>query len=137
FTVRRRGNAPSTVRGPCALALSYLALFGRLGGGFLKGDARSLAQTASGWRIVAGDGMIEAKDVVVALGPWSDTVTRSLGYRFLVGVKRGYHMHYGTRDKARLNNWVMDSERGYFLAPMNQGIRLTTGAEFARRDAPK
>ncbi|MBM7323895.1 FAD-binding oxidoreductase, partial [Agrobacterium sp. S2] len=26
---------------------------------------------------------------------------------------------------------------GYFLAPMRKGIRLTTGAEFAERDAPK
>ncbi len=31
----------------------------------------------------------------------------------------------------------MDAERGYFLAPMEKGIRLTTGAEFANRDAPK
>jgi D-amino-acid dehydrogenase len=28
-------------------------------------------------------------------------------------------------------------ERGYFLAPMRRGIRLTTGAEFALRDAIK
>ena len=28
-------------------------------------------------------------------------------------------------------------ERGYFLAPMRRGIRLTTGAEFARRDGMK
>jgi D-amino-acid dehydrogenase len=30
----------------------------------------------------------------------------------------------------------LDSDFGYLLAPMNQGIRLATGAEFARRDAP-
>jgi D-amino-acid dehydrogenase len=128
---------PWSVRDPYALTMSYLKLFERLGGRFLKGDAKSLSQTATGWRVVAGDGTVEAKDVVVALGPWSDTVTKPLGYRFLVGVKRGYHMHYGTEDGAKLNGWTMDAERGYFLAPMNQGIRLTTGAEFALRDAPK
>jgi D-amino-acid dehydrogenase len=31
---------------------------------------------------------------------------------------------------------VLDADRGFLLAPMNRGIRLTTGAEFARRDAP-
>jgi D-amino-acid dehydrogenase len=31
---------------------------------------------------------------------------------------------------------VVDTENGYALAPMQQGIRLTTGAEFADRDAP-
>ena len=31
---------------------------------------------------------------------------------------------------------MVDPEIGYCLAPMEQGIRLTTGAEFAARDAP-
>ena len=30
---------------------------------------------------------------------------------------------------------MVDTEIGYCLAPMEQGIRLTTGAEFAARDA--
>lgn len=128
---------PWSIRDPYALTMAYIRLFEKLGGRVLKGDARSLSKTATGWRVVAGDGTIEAKDVVVALGPWSDTVTKPLGYRFLVGVKRGYHMHYGTKGNAKLNGWTMDAERGYFLAPMNQGIRLTTGAEFALRDAPQ
>jgi D-amino-acid dehydrogenase len=128
---------PWSVRDPLALTMAYVARFEKLGGRVLKGDARSLSRTATGWRIVAGEGIVEAKDVVVALGPWSDTVTRPLGYNFLVGVKRGYHMHFGSQGNATLNGWTMDAERGYFLAPMSRGIRLTTGAEFARRDAPK
>jgi hypothetical protein len=35
-----------------------------------------------------------------------------------------------------LNHPVLDTDLGYLLAPMNRGIRLTTGAEFAHRDAP-
>jgi len=31
---------------------------------------------------------------------------------------------------------VLDAENGYCLTPMRKGIRLTTGAEFALRDAP-
>ncbi len=31
---------------------------------------------------------------------------------------------------------MLDADGGYVLAPMEQGIRLTTGAEFAPRDAP-
>ena len=34
------------------------------------------------------------------------------------------------------NHPVLDTDLGYLLAPMNRGIRLTTGAEFAHRDAP-
>jgi D-amino-acid dehydrogenase len=31
---------------------------------------------------------------------------------------------------------VLDAENGFVLTPMTRGIRLTTGAEFATRDAP-
>jgi D-amino-acid dehydrogenase len=71
----------------------------------------------------------------VALGPWSDVATRALGYNLPLAVKRGYHMHYRPAGHAVLNHPVLDTERGYFLAPMARGIRLTTGAEFALRDA--
>lgn len=130
---------PWSVLDPHALTIAYLRLFESLGGRFVKGDASNLAQrpTGKGWQIDTAEGKIEAEEVVVALGPWSDLVTKRLGYRFPLGVKRGYHMHYGTGDGVRLNNWTMDKERGYFLAPMTNGIRLTTGAEFAFRDAPK
>jgi D-amino-acid dehydrogenase len=53
-----------------------------------------------------------------------------------LGVKRGYHMHYGAQGNAVLNHPLLDADQGYLLAPMNAGIRLTTGAEFARRDRP-
>jgi D-amino-acid dehydrogenase len=32
---------------------------------------------------------------------------------------------------------VLDADVGYCVAPMEQGLRLTTGAEFADRDAPR
>jgi D-amino-acid dehydrogenase len=35
-----------------------------------------------------------------------------------------------------LNHPVLDAENGFLIAPMSRGIRLTTGAEFAARDAP-
>ena len=77
-----------------------------------------------------------AREVVVALGPWSDQVFRPLGYSIPLSVKRGYHLHLAPRGNAVLNHPVLDSDLGYLLAPMNRGIRLTTGVEFAHRDAP-
>jgi D-amino-acid dehydrogenase len=75
--------------------------------------------------------------VVVALGPWSADVLRPLGYRLPLAVKRGYHMHYAAEGNATLTRPVLDEERGYVISPMERGIRLTTGSEFAPRDAPK
>jgi D-amino-acid dehydrogenase len=128
---------PVSVDDPQGLALAYLAHFEARGGRFLQGNAASLAQTSSGWSVRTGDGNLEARDAVIALGPWADTLTQALGYELPLAVKRGYHMHYRAAGHAKLNHPVLDHERGYFLAPMRRGIRLTTGAEFARRDAIK
>jgi D-amino-acid dehydrogenase len=54
-----------------------------------------------------------------------------------IEVKRGYHMHYGTEGNATLSRPVIDAGFGYCLTPMARGHRLTTGAEFAPRDAAK
>lgn len=128
---------PVCVDDPQGLALAYLALFESRGGRFLQGNAASLARNGAGWAVRTADGNLDARDAVIALGPWADTLTRALGYDLPLAVKRGYHMHYRAAGHARLNHPVLDTERGYFLAPMARGIRLTTGAEFARRDAIK
>jgi D-amino-acid dehydrogenase len=126
---------PVSVNDPQALALAYLEAFGRLGGSFVQGNAASLEANAGGWRLRTAQGLLEARAAVVALGPWAEMVTRRLGYNLPLAVKRGYHMHYRSAGDARLNTPMLDTERGYFLAPMRRGIRLTTGAEFALRDA--
>jgi D-amino-acid dehydrogenase len=123
---------PGFVPDPGALVKAYAALFRRKGGRFFAGDARTLEQDTHGWRVNGAS----AREVVVALGPWSDLVFRPLGYSIPLGIKRGYHLHLAPRGNAVLNQPVLDSDLGYLLAPMNRGIRLTTGVEFARRDAP-
>jgi D-amino-acid dehydrogenase len=126
---------PTTVTDPQALALAYLRLFERLGGKFVQGDAASLEVDNRGWRLRGAEGSVQSDAAVIALGPWADVLTRMLGYALPLAVKRGYHMHYRAAGAARLNHAVLDSERGYCLVPMERGIRLTTGAEFAMRDA--
>jgi D-amino-acid dehydrogenase len=126
---------PVAVDDPQGLALAYLRAFQRLGGKFVQGNATSLEAEGGGWRVRTAHGPIDAASAVIALGPWADVLTRALGYNLPLAVKRGYHMHYRAAGEARLNLPMLDTERGYFLAPMRRGIRLTTGAEFARRDA--
>ena len=127
---------PYSLAEPLALSLAYEALFEKQGGQFKSGDAKSLQQEPNGWSVQTSEGRVYAKDCLVALGPWANDVTEPLGYRLPLGVKRGYHMHYRTKGNATLNHPVLDGDTGYLLAPMTHGIRLTTGAEFADRDAP-
>jgi D-amino-acid dehydrogenase len=98
-------------------------------------DARTLAPSDGGWRVDADEGPVMADHAVVALGPWAPDVLAPLGLRLPMAVKRGYHLHYEPVGRAALTRPLLDAEVGYCLAPMAQGIRLTTGAEFAARDA--
>jgi D-amino-acid dehydrogenase len=127
---------PVSVSDPGAVVQGYAELFEKRGGRFEQADARTLEQGRDGWIIGTARGPLAASDVVVALGPWSDDIFRPLGYRFPLGIKRGYHQHFRAVGNATLNRPVLDAEVGYMLAPMSRGIRLTTGAEFARREAP-
>lgn len=121
---------------PHALIRSYADYFRSIGGKICIGDASTLAETKTGWRARCADGVMDAKDAVLALGPWGRKLSSSFGYRLPLAVKRGYHMHYQAQPERSLNNWFFDAEIGYMVAPMDRGIRLTTGAEFALHDAP-
>ncbi|WMD22002.1 FAD-binding oxidoreductase [Achromobacter seleniivolatilans] len=127
---------PVNVSDPGAVTRGYAALFEQRGGQLVRGDARSLKAAGKGWQVQGADSLIEARDAVVALGPWSPDVLRPLGYRIPMAVKRGYHQHFALEDGATLSHPVADIESGFLVTPMTLGVRLTTGAEFAPRDAP-
>jgi D-amino-acid dehydrogenase len=128
--------AVSSVSDPGAATKAVAKLFKDAGGEIVRGEVRRMAPENGNWRVETAEGSLPARDVVVALGPWSMDVLRPLGYRFPFAVKRGYHRHYAARGNASLSRPLVDTIFGYALAPMDKGIRLTTGIELADRDAP-
>lgn len=127
---------PWSINDPQALTLAYAHHFEALGGKVIQGNAMSLEERNDGWVVKTAEGLVSAPDCVVALGPWAPDLLRPMGYQVPMGVKRGYHVHMRPRGNARLGIPVLDVEHGYVMAPMAAGIRLTSGAEFAHRDAP-
>jgi D-amino-acid dehydrogenase len=125
---------PKTISDPGALTKGFARLFAEGGGRFLIGKATTVRQEADTWTVQTSQGRISAKEVVVALGPWSDMVFLPLGYRIPLRAKRGYHMHYQPT-QATLSMPLVDTEEGYVVAPMQGHLRLTTGVEIASRDA--
>ncbi|MFZ1813748.1 MAG: FAD-dependent oxidoreductase [Rhizobiaceae bacterium] len=124
---------PWTVSDPGALCSAYARLFTRIGGVIETGDANSLQRQGNAF--VVGD-TVRASQAVVSLGPGSQILLDRFGIWSPLGVKRGYHQHFRAKGNAFLNRPVLDDDKGYVLAPMAQGIRLTSGAEFAAIDAP-
>ena len=127
---------PISVADPAAVGQAYADLFVKKGGQFLRGEARTLERSDAGWQVQTADGIVTARDVVVALGPWADDVMAKLGTWVPLFSKRGYHMHYSARGNATLNRPLLDTDHGYVITPMARGIRLTTGVEFGHRDTP-
>jgi D-amino-acid dehydrogenase len=126
----------ASVTNPLAVTRAYAARFASLGGLTVSADARSLHRAGARWRLDTAQGSVDADEAVVALGPFAPDVLDRLDIRLPLGIKRGYHRHFRPTGNAGLTRPVVDAEIGYCLAPMEQGIRLTTGVEFAARDAP-
>ena len=126
----------ASVSDPLAVTKAFAARVTKLGGVILRGDARTLHRSGDNWRVTTEAGALDAKEAVVALGPWAQDLLDPMGIKLPLAFKRGYHRHFKPRGNAGLTRPVVDVDNGYCLAPMQQGIRLTTGAEFAPRDAP-
>jgi D-amino-acid dehydrogenase len=125
----------ASVTNPLAVTRAYAARFIALAGVVIEADARKLRREGMRWRLDTPHGPIDAREVVVALGPYAPDLLEGLGVRLPLAIKRGYHRQFRPVGNAVLARPVLDAEMGYCLAPMQDGIRLTTGAEFADRDA--
>ena len=125
----------ASVSNQLAKTRAFAARFAALGGIVLQGDVRTLRRSNGRWNVHTSSGQIDASDAIVSLGSWTLDVLRPLGIKLSLAIKRGYHRHFRPSRNASLARPVLDIENGYCLAPMEQGIRLTTGVEFADRDA--
>ena len=125
----------ASLSNPLGLTRAYEARFRTLGGVTIAGDARSLHRVGNRWRVESNEGGIDAPEVVVTLGPWAPDLLGPLGLKLPLMVKRGYHRHFQAQGNAALVRPVLDADAGYLITPMQQGIRMTTGIEFAARDA--
>jgi D-amino-acid dehydrogenase len=125
----------ASVSNPLGVTRAYAARFTALGGIILSGDARSLHRSGNRWRVETNEGALDVTGCVIALGPWTPDLLKILGLALPLAVKRGYHRHFLAEGNAGLSRPVLDADVGYLVTPMEQGIRITTGVEFAARDA--
>ena len=131
------------VSDPAALTDAYLALFTAAGGTVVEGSVAGLRQIGNaqggGWvATLAGDGefTLEGDGVVLAAGAWTAEIAGWLGYDLPLGWERGYHLHLAPADGPQLKRAVNDMDGGFVIAPMQQGVRITSGVELTDRDAP-
>ncbi len=123
-------TSPWTCRDPGELVARYVSLFVARGGTLANGDAKTLQQHNAGWRVLSQDGPVAAQNAVIALGPWSPAFLKTLGYRIPMVFKRGFHRHFNTLVGPQMA--MLDVENATFIAPMNIGLRILTGAHITQ-----
>ena len=84
-------------------------------------------QTESGKRI-------EADQLVVAAGAWSNLLAGQLDYRVPLIAERGYHSQV-SNPGFELNHPVVSLSRHFVMTPLEDGLRVAGTAEFAALDA--
>lgn len=108
----------------------------RLAGVVMRAEVSSVRPRAGGgWHIATSAGGIEATQVVLSAGVWSQKLLKGLGIHVPLAAERGYHISLPTAE-VELNNSVMDADNHIVANAMEPGLRFAGIAEFAGVDTP-
>ena len=81
------------------------------------------------------DSTLPADAVVIAAGRASGELTRLLGFNAPLVAERGYHVMLAP-DNVRFDLPVSPAERGFFITPMEEGLRVAGTVELAAPHQP-
>lgn len=125
------------VANPGRLVRAYATRFSADGGIVLAESVRRLeAGDHRHVEIVTDLGIHRFDQVVVAAGAWSARLARTVGDRIPLETERGYHLNLARGNRVELRHPTLFVDRSLVLAPMEDGIRLTSGVELAGLEAP-
>jgi D-amino-acid dehydrogenase len=124
----------SNVNSPVQVMRALATLIRQQGGIFRK-TAVSRIRRSPRPEVVDAEGGSKAFDrIIIAAGAWSRRLIRTVGIDLPLDTERGYHVMLPMPSQP-LRRPVSVVSPGYTLVPMESGIRLTSGVEFAGLDA--
>ena len=125
------------VSNPAKLTDAYVELFEAAGGKVIMDSITDL-KPDKGWNVALKSGNIIHTDyIVLAAGAWSAEIASWLDYDIPMLWERGYHRHLEPAQSPALKRAIHDVDGGFVMAPMQTGVRITTGVEMRDRDAPE
>jgi D-amino-acid dehydrogenase len=105
------------------------------GGRWVQDRVTTVLPTGSGVSLQTESGSrIEADQLVVAAGAWSNFIAGQLDYKVSMIAKRGYHSMISDPG-VELEYPVMSVNRHFVMTPLEGGLRIAGTAEFAALDA--
>jgi len=141
------GLSPHIVRGvhyshgmhtinPYRVVTTLAERFTADGGTIVRGRVRAF--TRDGGTVTAvhlTDKALPASAVVIAAGRASGDLARQLGFNAPLVAERGYHVMLAP-DNVRFDLPVSPAERGFFITPMEEGLRVAGTVELAAPHQP-
>ncbi len=123
-----------SLRNPEKLCKAYADLFSAAGGEIRRAQVEAIEPQAGQWRIETGGGAELAGHLVLCLGAWTPELLGPLGYANPLAIERGYHTVLAPAAGKNLSRPIFDVDAGYVMAPMETGLRVTTGSNLTRRE---
>ncbi|MDX1787975.1 MAG: FAD-dependent oxidoreductase [Psychrobacter sp.] len=125
------------VSNPSSLVKAYAKNFQEMQGTIKESSVKEIVQEENGWKVITDNDTYYSDKLVIAAGPWSNDLIKPLGYDLPLFPMRGYHQHFKVNEKNTIHHSMFDMDKGFVMGPMQQGIRITTGAEMTTMNAPK
>ena len=120
---------------PLRLVKTIAEEFQSQGGAVINAYVRNVRINPDGEiSVQTARGLIPADKVVVAAGAWSRRFAARMGAKVPLEAERGYH-HMIADPGVSLKLSMSSPERTINLTPMEEGLRVTTGADFSKVDS--
>ena len=123
-----------SIRNPEKLCKAYARLFTEAGGEISRAAVRALHPAEAGWQLTTDRGTQVVDRILVCMGAWSPQLIAPLGYVNPLAIERGYHTVLSAQPGRQLSRPIFDVDASYVMAPMEMGLRVTTGTNLVRRE---
>ncbi len=123
-----------SIRNPEKLCKAYAQMFVEAGGQVRRTEIRSLQPASGAWQLTTGEGPEIVARLVVCMGAWTPGLISQLGYPNPLAIERGYHTIFTPKVGASLSRPIFDVDGSYVMAPMDMGLRVTTGSNLVHRE---
>ncbi len=126
----------STALNPGKIVSRFAEHFVAKGGRIVRAEARDIEFSEGLPRtVVTSNGNLEGELIVLAAGAWSRDMARRLGSSVLLEAERGYHIML-PKPPVMPKRFITFADRKFAILPHQDGLRVTTGVEYAKVDAP-
>ena len=123
-----------SIRDPEQLCKRYAQLFVDAGGEVVRGEVKSLRALPGAWEVTTDQSVEATSMLVVCLGAWAPGLLASLGYANPLAIERGYHTVFAAAEGSQLSRPIFDVDSSYVMAPMEAGLRVSSGTNLIHRE---